>query len=102
MRDHTRSVDTLTNNGYGAPFKATGMICSAFRNSDDATTFLYNIPDNLFAVTSLCQLAEMLDVSRDQSGLASTCRNLAAEVEKGLKTYGPGKCPPRRRADVRV
>ena len=55
----TVPTDTLTCGGYGAPAKPNGMICSMFRPSDDATTFPYLIPSNLFAVVSLHQLKEI-------------------------------------------
>jgi hypothetical protein len=73
---------------YGPPMKPTGMICTMFRNSDDASTYLFNIPDNLFAVTSLHQLAEMADALMPGDGLAADCRALAAEVQKGIDEYG--------------
>ena len=74
--------------GHGAPIKPTGMICSAFRDSDDATVYLFNIPDNLFAVSSLRQLAEMADAMLPRDPFAAECRALAAEVEKGIRDYG--------------
>jgi meiotically up-regulated gene 157 (Mug157) protein len=80
--------DTLTGEGFGPPVKANGMICSAFRNSDDATTYLYNIPENLFAVTVLRQLAEMLGVVNDKSKLAPVCFSLAEDVEQATLKEG--------------
>jgi meiotically up-regulated gene 157 (Mug157) protein len=88
MRDGPRKTDTQINGGFGSPWKPTGMICSAFRNSDDATKYQFNIPDNLFAVVSLRELAEMLDALKDTSTLAATCRSLADEVEQGVSNYG--------------
>jgi hypothetical protein len=88
MRDNGGELNRRANGGYGAPFKPVGMICSAFRNSDDATTYLFNIPDNLFAVVSLRQLAEMLDALSDRSGLAARSRGLADEVEAAVNHYG--------------
>lgn len=87
-RDTSKLTDTLVNDGWGAPFKPTGMICSAFRNSDDATVYLFNIPENLFAVTSLLQLSEILDAIQDKSDLAKTCRSLSNEVEQAVKKNG--------------
>ena len=87
-RDVGPPTDTQAGGGYGAPFKPDGMICSAFRASDDATTYLFNIPQNLFAVVSLRQLAEMLDALRDRSGLAAKCRSLAEEVEGAVARDG--------------
>jgi meiotically up-regulated gene 157 (Mug157) protein len=88
MRDGPRLTDTQVGGGFGNPWKPTGMICSAFRNSDDATKYQFNIPDNLFAVVSLRHLAELLDALHDTTSLASTCRSLADEVEKAVKEYG--------------
>jgi len=80
--------DTLAGDGYGRPVKANGMICSAFRNSDDATTYLYNIPENLFAVTALRQLVEMIKATSHRDELIVICRDLADEVEKATLSNG--------------
>lgn len=77
-----------TDLGYGKPVKPTGMICSMFRSSDDPTTYLYNIPDNLFAVTVLREVAEMAKVIMPKDNLAAECVALAGEVEKGIQDYG--------------
>jgi meiotically up-regulated gene 157 (Mug157) protein len=78
----------LANAGWGPPIKPTGMICTAFRASDDPAKYLFNIPDNLFAVTSLGQLAEMSDALKPGDGFGAECRALAAEVRKGVQEYG--------------
>ena len=80
--------DTLAGEGYGNPVKPNGMICSAFRNSDDATTYLFNIPENLFAVTALRQLAEMLSTAPSNEKLITICDDLADEVEKATLANG--------------
>ena len=45
VRIHTQNLshalDTLNNDGLGAPVKPVGLIVSAFRPSDDATTLQY-------------------------------------------------------------
>ena len=74
--------------GYGPPMKPTGMICTLFRNSDDAVTYLFNIPDNLFAVTSLHQLAEMSSAMMPKDPFAAECRALAGEAQAGIQQYG--------------
>ena len=78
----------LTNDGWGPPIKPTGMICTAFRASDDPATYLFNVPDNLFAITALGQLAEMTDAMKAGDPLAADSRALAAEVQKGIDDYG--------------
>jgi meiotically up-regulated gene 157 (Mug157) protein len=78
----------LANSGWGPPIKPTGMICTAFRASDDPAKYLFNVPDNLFAVTALGQLAEMSDAMKHGDGFGAECRALAAEVQKGIQDYG--------------
>lgn len=88
MRDGPKLTDTQINGGFGSEWKPTGMICSAFRNSDDATKYQFNIPDNAFAVVTLRELAEMLEAVKDTSSLAETCRSLANEIDAGINKYG--------------
>jgi meiotically up-regulated gene 157 (Mug157) protein len=88
QRKHVRHTDTQAGGGYGHPWKPTGMICSAFRNSDDATAYLFNIPENLFAVVSLRQLAEILSALKTNNTLAQECLNLANEVEQAVQAHG--------------
>ena len=83
----TTTNDTHTNGGYGAPVKPCGMICSYFRPSDDACTFLFLVPSNFMAVTSLRKAAEILTTVNGDSALAGRCRSLADEVESALKKY---------------
>lgn len=87
QRKTERALDTLNNDGLGAPVNPVGLIVSAFRPSDDATTLQYLVPSNFFAVSSLRKAAEILsDVNKDAS-LAQECIDLAAEVETALKKY---------------
>jgi meiotically up-regulated gene 157 (Mug157) protein len=88
MRETTRQLDTLSNNGLGRPLKPVGLINSSFRPSDDATTFGFLIPSNLFAVVSLKQLAEIsTEVTNDYS-FAKECLDLAEEVNGAIQEYG--------------
>jgi hypothetical protein len=81
------ATDTLPMNGYGYPVKPVGLICSAFRPSDDATVYSFLIPSNFFAVTSLRQAAEMMTVIIKDKASADQLTSLAAEVEKALKQH---------------
>lgn len=85
QRKTERAYDTLSNNGLGTPVKPCGLIASAFRPSDDATTFQFLIPSNFFAVTSLRKAAEILATVNGNTGLSEQCLSLAAEVENALK-----------------
>lgn len=87
QRHSTQPTET-TLAGVGVPTRKTGLIHSAFRPSDDACTFPCNIPGNLFAVTTLRELALMArGVLRDES-LADEATKLAAEVEKAVFAHG--------------
>lgn len=87
QRESLYPHDTLSMNGYGHPVKPVGLICSSFRPSDDATTFAFLIPSNFFAVSSLKQAAEMVNVLHNDAALASKLTALANEVEMALKKY---------------
>ena len=87
QRKTERALDTVTNNGWGNPVKPVGLIASAFRPSDDATTFQFLVPSNFFAVTSLRKAAEILTEVNHEKTLAKECRELADEVETALKKY---------------
>ncbi len=81
------ATDTVPLSGYGNPVNPVGLICSAFRPSDDATVFQFLVPSNFFAVTSLRQAAEMLTAIAKDNTTAAQCRSLATEVESALKKY---------------
>jgi len=93
MRTTQWQSDTVAGGGYGAPIKYTGMIASMFRPSDDATLYPYLIPSNIFAVTALRQIAEILDFLKDTSGLKQNCLDLSNEIERGIQNYGIIKHP---------
>ena len=87
QRKTSSPTDTLSNKGYGPDCKPTGMICSMFRPSDDATTYPYLIPSNLFAVVSLRQLAEIMK-SLQQEAIAADCTTLATEIAEAIAQHG--------------
>lgn len=87
QRKTQRQIDTMANGGKGNPVKPVGLIASAFRPSDDATTFLFLIPSNFFAVTSLRKAAEILTEVNKDTHMAKECTDLADEVEQALKDY---------------
>ncbi|MBT33029.1 MAG: metal-independent alpha-mannosidase [Thalassobius sp.] len=81
------ATDTLPMHGYGYPVKPVGLICSAFRPSDDATVYSFLIPSNFFAVVSLRQAEEMLLKIADDKKTAASLTALANEVEQALKEH---------------
>jgi meiotically up-regulated gene 157 (Mug157) protein len=80
-------TETLPNEGVGNPVRPVGLIASGFRPSDDACTFPFLVPSNLFAVTSLRQLAVMAHRVLDDAGLANEASALADEVDAALRQY---------------
>ncbi len=87
LRVTDRQLDTKCHVGRGNPVKPVGLIASAFRPSDDATTFEFLIPANFMAVTSLRKAAEILSTVNDEKAMADECRALADEVEEALRNY---------------
>ena len=87
QRRTERQLDTKCCNGMGAPVKPCGLIASAFRPSDDATTYEFLIPSNFFAVSALRKAAEILETVNGDEQLASECRSLADEVQAALNQY---------------
>lgn len=88
LRKTEKASDTQFGNGYGNPIRPTGMICSMFRPSDDATTYAFMIPSNCFAVVSLRQLAEMERAIFNDKNFAGQCISFADEVDAAIQKYG--------------
>ena len=87
QRKTEKQLDTQSNDGYGAPVKPVGLIVSTFRPSDDASTFGFLIPSNLFAVASLKQLAEISRKVTMDTAFANECEALADEVMTAINKY---------------
>lgn len=87
QRKTERALDTLSNDGYGAPVKPCGLIVSCFRPSDDATTLQFLVPSNFFAVSALNKAAEILHEVNGNQDLARECLSLASEVESALQQH---------------
>ena len=79
-------TDSLVN-GLGNPLNPVGLIASAFRPSDDACILPFLVPSNLFAVTSLRQLAAMSSAILQDPVMACKATDLANEVEVALRRY---------------
>jgi uncharacterized protein len=79
-RRFARRRSSLSHRGRGAPVAHTGMTWSAFRPSDDACRYGYNVPANAFAAVSLERLAEL--TGDDEA------RALAVEIRAGIAEHG--------------
>ena len=87
LRETDRQLDTKCVVGRGNPVKPVGLIASAFRPSDDATTFEFLVPSNFMAVTTLKKMAEILSTVNNQPDMAAECIALATEVDQALHAY---------------
>jgi uncharacterized protein len=85
-RTDCRQSDTLIRDGKGGRVVPTGMTWSAFRPSDDACTYGYLVPANMFAVVILRYAAEMCDVI-NQTALKEECLKLREEIQSGIEQY---------------
>jgi meiotically up-regulated gene 157 (Mug157) protein len=93
QRESTVATETLPGAGFGNPVRPVGLIASGFRPSDDACIFPFLVPSNLFAVTSLRQLAEMAHAILHDDALANEASALAGEVELALRQYAVATTP---------
>ncbi|BCM92055.1 hypothetical protein IAD21_03934 [Abditibacteriota bacterium] len=87
QRNTSQASDTLPMGGHGYPVNPVGLICSAFRPSDDASVFSFLIPSNFFAVVSLREAAEMVDATGNDKQLSGDLRSLASEVDTAIHKY---------------
>ncbi|HBG41173.1 MAG TPA: metal-independent alpha-mannosidase [Porphyromonadaceae bacterium] len=87
LRVTDRALDTVPNDGYGHPVNPVGLIVSTFRPSDDASTFGFLVPSNLFAVTSLREVAELSEKVTQDKSFSLVCTALADEVQQAIETY---------------
>jgi len=80
-------TETLPRDGKGTPTGYTGMVWSGFRPSDDACTYGYLVPANMFAAVSLDQLAEMAEQVYRDDALAERARQLRQQVLAGIERF---------------
>lgn len=92
----TNQPTETTLAGIGVPTRKVGMIHSAFRPSDDACTYPFNIPGNLFAVATLRELASLAEAVLGDAALAADASALAAEVEAAVMAHGTMLLPDGR------
>jgi meiotically up-regulated gene 157 (Mug157) protein len=84
----------LANGGLGSPVAYTGLVWTGFRPSDDAARYQYNIPDNMFAVTVLRDLAQMERVVYRDESMAETAWGLSVQIQRAIERNGLVNLPP--------
>jgi meiotically up-regulated gene 157 (Mug157) protein len=93
IRRTTAMIDAPVFSGTGRPVKPTGLICSMFRPSDDATLYPYLVPSNIFASLSLRQLADIYSNVLNDTQFADECTAFANEVDSAVKKYAIANHP---------
>lgn len=89
VRENSYFRDTLSREGKGALTKPdTGLIWSGFRPSDDACTYGYLIPANMFAAVALGYLAQIEKEIFHNPALSQRALELKESIENGIETYG--------------
>lgn len=82
-------TDTLSRGGKGSLVKSNiGLTWSGFRPSDDACTYGYLIPSNMFAVVVLGYVEEIAKEVLGDISLAKEARVLAGEIRDGIEKHG--------------
>jgi len=78
-------TDTLSRSGKGALVKSNiGMTWSGFRPSDDACTYGYLVPSNMFACVILKYMETIADEIYQDVELSTEARKLADEIEASI------------------
>lgn len=89
QRHNTYFTDTLSRDGKGALVKSgIGMTWSGFRPSDDACTYGYLVPSNMFAVVVLGYLEEIADEIFHDPELKNNAKALRQQIYEGIESYG--------------
>lgn len=92
IRRNSFYTDTLSRDGMGALVKSgTGLIWSGFRPSDDACTYGYLIPSNMFAVVILEYIHEISKIIPSMEEIGQKAMKMADTVRTAIETYGVTK-----------
>lgn len=81
------STDTLVRDGLGGETAPTGLTWSAFRPSDDACEFGYNVPGNMFAAVELQHIETIAREVLEDDDLAASARELRADIQRGIDEH---------------
>jgi len=77
----------LDRKGKGPPSAYTGMTWSAFRPSDDACTYSYLVPANMFASVALGYVRELATKVWNDPALAQRATKLQQEIDNGIREH---------------
>jgi len=80
--------DSVPNHGTGGPFAVTGMTWSGFRPSDDACTYHYLVPSNMFAAVVMGYLERIFggEILND-ADIAARAGELRRTITEGIEAH---------------
>lgn len=88
IRNTTLKTETLGNDGKGSPVAVTGMTWSGFRPSDDACTYHYLVPSNMFASVVMGYLERIFDGTvLDDPDIVARAAALRSSIRNGIETH---------------
>jgi len=83
-----KPTDTLSRKGKGPLTGETGMTWSGFRPSDDACTYSYLIPSEMFAVVVLGNIQEIYQHLHQNPTFLPRIQKLKQEIQEGINKFG--------------
>ena len=88
IRDTDIPTESLSNNGKGSPVAYTGMTWSGFRPSDDACTYHYLVPSNMFAAVVMGYLERIFggEILHD-ADIAARAGKLRRTITEGIEAH---------------
>ncbi len=87
------SYRVYTNDEYN---EETGLIWGAFRPSDDALEYRFNIPQNAIAAVALRDVVQLARDGYHDEALAQSAQALGERVQLGIQLYGRFFNPERK------
>ena len=78
----------LQGGGVGTPVGYTGMIWSGFRPSDDANTYGFSIPSNMYAAGALERALELNRAIWKSEAFSRDAGKLLRDVVEGIERWG--------------
>jgi meiotically up-regulated gene 157 (Mug157) protein len=88
IRDTTLPTETLGDDGKGSPVAVTGMTWSGFRPSDDACTYHYLVPANMFAAVVMGYVEQIFAGPLNDPDIASRAKRLREDISAGIAAHG--------------
>ncbi|TVY36000.1 Meiotically up-regulated protein 157 protein [Lachnellula occidentalis] len=89
QRTTTSATETLDNSGRGNPVQDdTGLIRSAFRPSDDSTTYQLFIPANMMFSRYLDSASKIMANISNQRNLANHMHNFSGRIRDAITKHG--------------